>query len=203
MNLRAYMLSLSLAGLGGSGASAQGPQGLANVAIRPGIQFIANPFKGADNTVAQLIPQPAEGTELYTFTGGVFKTNKVVFGSWGNPYETLSPGEGAVVFNPSTKPFTATFNGQLLQGNLINQIPAGLSLKSSLVPMVGGITSTLGLKLAPFDNVYQWRSNRFEVYTLLPDGNWFPDEPRITVAEAFFIRAHRATNWVRVFNINP
>jgi hypothetical protein len=50
--------------------------------------------------------------------------------------------------------------------------------------------------------VYQWRTNRYEVYTFLPDGTWIPSEPMISVAEALFIRANREVDWVRTFNIN-
>ena len=202
MKLRFFPLSLSLAFLAAPGASAQAPTGYASVAMQSGFHFVTNPFYGVSNKVARFIPLAAEGMELYKFSDGKFSTNTFTSGAWTNPDETLGPGEGAVIFNPTTKRITATFTGELPQGSLRNTIPAGLSLKSSLVPQSGRISTDLGLNLSPFDNVYQWRTNRYEVFTFLPDGTWIPSEPMVSVAQALFIRANLEVAWVRTFKIN-
>lgn len=170
--------------------------GYTTLSIEPGFQLIAHPLRAKDNTVPHLFPNPPEGMEVCKLVNGIFTTNTFSSGDWSNPDETLEPGEGAMVFNPGPETNLVTFVGEIMQGELTNTIPAGLSLKSSLIPKQGGITSGLGLKLAAFDNVYQWRSNRFEVFTFLPDGNWFPTEPKISAGEAFFIRADHQTNWI-------
>jgi hypothetical protein len=64
------------------------------------------------------------------------------------------------------------------------------------VPFSGGATSALKLRLGPFDNLYVWRDDRFQVLTYLPDGSWFPSEPNINVAEAFFVNLNQPTNWL-------
>lgn len=173
--------------------------GYISLEIGPGFQLVADPLRGQDNTVAHLFPQPTEGTELYKLVNGVFTTNTFSSGVWTQPDETLAVGDGALVFNPSAETNTVTFVGEILQGDLTNTIPAGLSLKSSLIPKGAPITSGLGLKLSAFDNLYQWKSNRFEVFTFLPNGGWFPSKPKIKVGEAFFIRASQETNWVIKF----
>jgi len=80
--------------------------------------------------------------------------------------------------------------------------PVGLSLKASRLPQAGGITSALRLYVAPFDNIYLWKTNRFEVYTFLPNKEWHPFEPTVQGGECCFVRTGREVNWVCVFSIN-
>ncbi|MBM3832182.1 MAG: hypothetical protein FJ403_02675 [Verrucomicrobia bacterium] len=143
------------------------------------------------------MPAPSNGVELYKIVNGKFITNSAAGGIWKNPDEKLEPGEGAIVFNPGSRTFTANFRGELLQGDLVNRIPAGLSIKGSLVPQSGPITSGLQLQLSPFDNLYQWKTNRYEVYTYLPNGTWSPSEPLIRLGESFIIRANQSATWSR------
>lgn len=202
MKFHTLLLSLSLAGTGAMVARAQLIIGSANPRVQPGFQLIANQYKGPDDRVAKLFAQPVEGTILYKVTNGAFTTNKFSGGFWSNPSETLEPGEGAVVFNPSTNSFRGSFSGEILQGNLINRIPSGLSIKSSMLPQAGAVSTELGLRLSPFDNVYRWRTNHFEVFTFLPTGGWHPSEPTIGMGEAFFIRASKELTWNRTFSVN-
>src|SRR6266404_5873748 len=80
--------------------------------VPPGWSLIANPvyhYRGAtvagavlDDRVAALFTRVPTGTRLYKFdnTTGRFIGN-VFFGNlWTRPNETLSPGEGAFIFNP-------------------------------------------------------------------------------------------------------
>lgn len=203
MRLRIFLLSLALAGFGlGARAAAPPAMGYVRIVLGSGTTFIANPLKVPDNRVVKLFVEASEGTELYTFSNGKFSTNRLNGGVWTNPDQTLEPGEGFVVYNPSGRQFAAIFQGELLTGDLVINVPDGLSIKSSKVPQRGGITSALGLQLRPFDNVYRWKGNRFEVYTFLPSGSWMPSEPDINVGEAFFIRANQQIRWTRAFTIN-
>jgi hypothetical protein len=200
MRIQAFLVVVSLVGLCGGGSLAQ--SGYVTVRFAGGLTLVGNHLKATNNTVAQFMPQPAEGAELYKFANGSFTTNTVRSSVWTNPDEKLEPGEGAVVFNPTGRPFEATFRGTLPQGNLVNRIPAGRSVKVSLAPQSGRVTTDLGLTLSPFDNLYLWKSNRFEIYTVLPDGSWFPSEPAVSIGQSFFIRASKETQWVRSFNLN-
>ena len=92
-----------------------------------------------------------------------------------------------------------TFAGNVLQGQLTNAIPPGLSLKTSMAFRAGRVTSDLSLNLAPFDNLYQWRTNHFVVYTVLPGNQWYPSEPKITIGESFFVDSVSGTNWVQTY----
>lgn len=202
MRLRILLLGLFLVGLSGSGNQVPTPTGYITVTFGAGLKLFANHLKVGTNRVASIIPEPVEGTELYTFGEGGFSTNRFSSGVWTNPDQRLESGEGAILFNPSGRAFKGTFWGEIPVGNLLNQVPKGLSLKCSLVPQIGGVTSTLGLRLAPFDNLYLWKSNQFEIYTFLADDTWFPAEPVISIGESFFIRANQPVNWTRSFTIH-
>jgi len=203
MRIRTFLFSLALAGFGfGAMAAVPPAMGYVTITCGPGIRLAANPLKVPDNRVVKLFAQASEGTEIYTLSNGKFSTNRFSSGVWTNPDQALEPGEGFLVYNRSGTQFRAIFQGEILTGNLDNTIPSGLSIKSSKVPQRGGVMSALGLRLAPFDNVYRWRSNRFDVYTFLPNGTWMPSEPDIEVGEAFFIRANQELRWTRAFTIN-
>ena len=58
---------------------------------------------------------------------------------------SLLPGEGGLLQNYSGEEFTVTCIGEVLQGNLTKPIPAGLSIRSSMVPEAGGITTCWAL----------------------------------------------------------
>ena len=169
--------------------------------VKPGLQLIATPLdNGQDNRVQTVFPSVPDGTSIYQFTNTAFTTNLFVGGAWDYPEQVLAPGEGAFIFNPNPSTIAVTFAGHVLQGQLTNTIPAGLSLKGSMTVMTGGVTTDLSLHLAPFDNLYQWQTNHFVVYTVLPGGEWYPSEPKIGISESFFVNSANGTNWVQTFN---
>ena len=149
------------------------------VEVEAGLQLIANPLdNGKSNTVQTVFPSVPDGTTLFQFTNSDFTTNMFLGGLWSYSEHTLPPGEGAFLFNPASSAIGVTFAGNVLQGQLTNAIPPGLSLKTSMAFRAGRVTSDLSLNLAPFDNLYQWRTNHFVVYTVLPGNQWYPSEPK-------------------------
>ena len=134
--------------------------------------------------------------DLTKFTASTFES-----GAWSDPTQTLQPGEGAVIFNPTAVLLTVTFAGEVLQGDLNNSIPAGLSIRSSMLPKSGGITSKLGLVLAPGDHVFKWTGNRFEPSMFVSRNLWAPSEPQFGVGEALFIYAYSPKTWEQNFSI--
>jgi hypothetical protein len=109
--------------------------------LPPGWSLIANPFshyRGAtvanavlDERVAALFSRVPTGTRLYKFdnTTGRFIENVFRGKRWTNPNETLSPGEGALFFNPKPAPLEVTITGVCNFGGIV--LPKGLSLISS------------------------------------------------------------------------
>jgi len=172
-----------------------------NHSFSPGLHLIANPLIRGENTLREIFRDaPVAGTEFYKFVDGNFTTNRHDDFAWENSEETLAPGEGAFLLNGGEGPFTVTFVGPPSDSGLVtNTIPAGLSLKSPMVFRYGRVTTDLNLVLNPFDNLYKWKKNKFEVYTFLPGGKWHPSEPVIDKAESFFINAALPIEWILKF----
>ncbi len=182
--------------------TAYGQLGFFNVQLDPGLQLVGDPLVSAQNNrLAVVFPGVPQGTEVYEFGAGDFSTNILTTNAlsqlvWQDPLETLLPGVGAFVLNPTNKVLTVSIFGNAASTSVTNPVPAGLSSTASYTAVWGGLTSKLGLSLSPFDNVYRWEKGRFVVYTQLPGGGWYPTEPNIGLGEGFFINASQPTNWV-------
>ena len=96
------------------------------VALPPGWSLIANPLfhsRGEfvsnavpDNTVGELFSRVPNGTVLLKFdnaTQQFDRRNVFRRGRWSNPDQTLVPGEGAWLFNPTRKSLRVVFTGGL------------------------------------------------------------------------------------------
>lgn len=113
----------------------------------------------------------------------------------------MNPGEGAVLL--SNEPFTNTFVGEVMQGNLTNAFPAGLSIRASMVPQAGTFNQ-LGLADSNFsftDQAFQWNvaTQGYDIFTFL--GSWTPAEPNLKVGESFWLQTAAAGQWVRSFTV--
>lgn len=180
---------------------------------------IANPINTRANTLSRLMP---EVPDMTTF----FKWNDTLQ-QWEDPCTfitglgwlsdtSLLPGEGGLIQNYSGEPFTVTFIGEVLQGNLIKPVPVGLSIRSSMVPQAGGITTLLGFgpedglasgdKLDRYDNL--WDS--YVIYTY--NGSvWYRTtpppstllEPAPAVGESFWFETLGPRTWQRTFSVWP
>jgi hypothetical protein len=175
--------------------------GYLNISLKPGLNLVGRQLDSVHNTVGELYKLVDESI-IYRVVEGSFTTNVFRNGNWERPDEVILPGEGIFILNPSSQAMTQTDVGQILQGDLTNFIPAGLSIRCSFPPMTGKITQDLGLKLNSFDNVYLLRGGGLTVFTFLPNGTWNPFEPTVNSGEAFEIDAGQATNWVVHFEVN-
>jgi hypothetical protein len=185
--------------------------GYINVEAPPGFSIIANQLdNGAGNDLRDLVPSAPDGTTVYKFTGAGYDilSYDEIDEAW-TPLElviNLNPGDAAFVRNPTASPITMTFVGEVLQGNLVNSLPAGFSMKSSIVPQAGTI-SQLGLAGQDGDTVYQF-DNAASAYVINSfdeiDEAWAPAEPTLGVGEGFFFRNPTTTarQWTRDFSVN-
>ena len=110
--------------------------------VPPGWSLIANPYyhnRGTtvldavpDNSVGEVLQGVPQGTRLFKFDNDNQRLSENRFRgrNWSNPSETLAPGEGAWIFNPSHKSFTVTFTGNCRYGGSVG-VAAGWSLISS------------------------------------------------------------------------
>ncbi|MEK7686480.1 MAG: hypothetical protein AAB466_13775 [Verrucomicrobiota bacterium] len=177
--------------------------GYVDIDIPPGFSMIANHLTRRDNSVGELFPGVPEGTTIYKFdpVSQSFSANEFAAGAWTNPDETLLPGEGAFIKNPTTNTLRWTIVGEVLQGTSTNDIPAGLSIRSFVLPMgipleAMGFPAELGDTVFRFDPVTQQYTSHVNIY-----GEWLPP-CKLTVGEAFFVLRAKAAFWVHTFNIS-
>ena len=172
--------------------------GYVNKTCPVGFSMIANPLSAASNTIAALIPNAADGTTIYKWNGVSFDVN-VFDGGWSNEAMTLVPGEG-VFIRVVGSPLTITFVGEVMTGNLVNPIPAGFSIKSSMVPQAGGL-DVLGFPAGDGDTVYRYVGNSY--VASIYDGEWAGGAPVVGVGESFWVRkVGAAGSWNRTFSVN-
>jgi len=177
--------------------------GYVNTTLVPGFNLISNPLNAEDNTVVALFSALPNLSKVYKFdagTGTYAISTKAPFG-WSDKTMTLVPGEGAFVYVPGTENVTVTFVGEVPQGTLTVQLPAGFSIASSIVPQEASLND-IGYPAVLGDKVYTY-DNGYTTYTRSFGSNWTPGAPVIKVGEAFFAyKATEAAEWTREFSVN-
>lgn len=164
----------------------------------PGYSMVGNPLKSPDPRLESLMPQVPEGTSFDKFDTTLFRLTKNSFtqGRWNNPGETLSPGEGALLSNPTDTFRQLVFVGEVLRGDLSLPIPAGFSIRCSLVPLPGVLDADLRFPIAEGDVVHLFERDRQEYGIFkFADGKWSPSPPVIAAGEAFWIGKTHPGNW--------
>jgi hypothetical protein len=144
----------------------------------------------------------ADGTTLCKFDTTLFRlTNNIVKdGKWTKGEEKFAPGEGAIFFNPTTDFKTLNFVGEVNQGRLVNSIPAGLSIRSSLVPQAGRLGSELEFPFVEGDVIHLFDRDQ-QKYVVYPfsASEWEKNPPTINIGESFWVGKTHPRNWVRDF----
>ena len=179
--------------------------GYASSTVPPGFCMIANPF-GGSGSVEEVLPKWPDGTSLNRFDTRLFRMaeNVVQHGKWLNPTERLTPGEGAIFFNPTSDYKLMSFVGEVPQGHLSVPIPAGFSIRSSLAPKFGSLQEELTFPIGDGDVVHLFDRDR-QKYVLYPfaDGVWSNGAPVVSLCESFWIAKTDAANWVQTLVVNP
>jgi len=202
------LLALALSGGGISLAVCQTVSqnivGYINVDAKPGLNLIANQLDNkTGNQVKDLLPTVPDGSTLYKWVNGTFVAN-TFFAGWDTPGMTLKPGEGAFFDNPgaATK---LLFVGEVMLGAQSVDLPAGLSIFSSVVPVALKYSELTPTGAATFpvsdgDTVFQWNGTTYDSNTYF--GAWDKPDATIGVGEgAFFSNAGAAKTWTRTFNV--
>lgn len=188
----------------GNGVPSNNVLGYASITLPPGFSLIANPLYAASNSVAELFKGWPDGTTLNKFDTRLFRLseNVVQHGKWTNLSEQLAPGEGAIFYNPTQSYKYHSFVGEVLLGQLSMPIPAGFSLRSSLVPQPGPLHEDLRFPIGEGDVIHLFDRDR-QQYVLYPfeNGKWKSGSPVVSVGEAFWVAKTAAANWTRSFNL--
>jgi hypothetical protein len=163
--------------------------GFVRKTVLPGFSMIANPLENSDNTLAVLFKDMPEGTRLYKWFEGQqrWECNIFSWGCWDNPAMTLHPGEGAVIWNPSTDPLELRFVGEVNPA-LHSRVPLQLSLRGVAVPESGGLSTDLECAPCGSGTLVFRMTGSDGAYTVYSwDGAcWSPSEPRLELGEAFW-----------------
>jgi hypothetical protein len=155
----------------------------------------------------------ADSSQLFKWTGTTFGTISTYEdpgggGAWSSPV-AMELGEGFFFYNNSDSAVTLTFVGEVPQGNRTNALSGSYSLRSSIVPQAGGLTTVLGLpqNLPDSSQVFQWNGTTYSPISTWEDpgggGAWAGAEPTVQVGEGFFLfnNSGSTINWVRNFSV--
>jgi len=178
--------------------------GYASINVPPGYSLIANPLHAPSNAVSAILPDMPDDTALNKFDTHLFKLteNAVKNDKWINPDETLSPGEGAIFFNPTSDFKNINFVGEVLQGELLRPIASGFSIHSSQIPKPGRLHADLGFPIQEGDVVHLFdRDHQKYVIYEYDRKKWDSNPPILGVGESFWIGKTTPGNWVQTLVI--
>ena len=173
--------------------------GFVRVTYPKGKSLIANPLDREEgNTVANLFASLPEGSSLGKLdeVSGELVVNVFEGGAWGDPAMTLKPGEGAVLDNAGEGQIAIEYFGVALQGDLASAIPATAAFRSAMTPVVGGISTALGLPTVDGLQVQLFKNETgsYVTHTFTTD-TWQPSEPVIALGQAFRVISGAAFEW--------
>ncbi|MEK7677649.1 MAG: hypothetical protein AAB676_17610 [Verrucomicrobiota bacterium] len=175
--------------------------GYVNVDVPVGFSMIANQLDNKKgNMLGDLITGAATGTTIYKFDGAGFSPSTFIEGLGWSPDASLAPGEGAFIqVLAATK---LTFVGEVKTGPQTVAIPAGFSIKSSILPISESLDGVgVGFPAQTGDTVYFFRGGGYQPATFI-EGLGFSPEAKPNVGESFFVNKTSAGNWIRDFKVN-
>jgi hypothetical protein len=174
--------------------------GYVTLNVPPGYSMIANPLRTPLDAVGILLPGMPEGTGFNRYYASLSKLteNVVKDGRWTNPNETLSPGEGAVFFNPTPRYRAIHLSGEVQTGSLVTPVAADFAIYSSKIPRPGRLDSDLGFPLVEGDVVHHFDCDKqqYAIYEYRPD-NGKPNLPIIGVGESFWVKKNAPAHWMQ------
>lgn len=178
--------------------------GYASVLIPPGFSMVGNPLNSESNDISALFPDLPDKSVIHQYDSAQCRlgSNTMKEGKWERPHDKLAPGEGAIIFNPKDEFRPLNFVGKVLQGRLLNPIPAGFSIRSSMVPQPGRLDADLEFPMSEGDcvHIFDRDKQQYIVYDY-PSKQWSQNTPLLGVGEAFWIGKNSPGNWVRNFQV--
>jgi hypothetical protein len=227
MRTKTILLSALLGALGSVSVMAQAnvyslnAVGYINVTIYPGYNIISVPLLASpDNTLNTLLPNTNGqyrhwDVYFYNPTNATPYSEEIGLGSvWGSGgTETIAPGVGVWLYNPSNTITTVTFVGTVPSSNTTTLYPASFNLIASAIPASGDmITNSLMLfsNGVKHDDVYTYVPTNTPPYTeYIATGNnlttsWPAGDPQVPfVGAGFWYFNDQATNnyWVQNYSV--
>jgi hypothetical protein len=162
-----------------------------SLTLQPGWNLIANQCANR-NTVAWLLPDMPEGTQLVKWNQGAQSYDApnlfTADPGWNDPSQSLAPGEGAWLFNPETTSFRITITGGPNVPSLPLALAGGLHLVSRQTNAPGGYRDIVVADPPEGTIVYRWNASarQFSMANFM-EGLWLPEELVAGVGEALWI----------------
>jgi hypothetical protein len=178
--------------------------GYASTTVPPGFSMIASPLAGEANTVDKVLAGWADGAALTRFDPLQFRLreNHLQGGKWTAPHDRFVPGEGALLFNPTSDYKSINFVGEVRPGEQSVPVPSGFSIRSALGPRFGRLIEDLGFPIAEGDMVHVFdRDRQSYVIHAYEGGKWAGESPVIGLCEAFWVGKTSAANWRHTIRI--
>jgi hypothetical protein len=180
--------------------------GYVNVQLTNGFNIVANPLDldgtGTNNTIVGVFSNSLpNGVQIFKFTGGGFNTSLGWNHNFWSGNASFNPGEAIFLSVPVATNFT--FVGQVLQGSQTNNYispSGGYSLISSVIPLSGGVQTTLGFTPTPLTQVFLYGSVAGYSSYGFNHGFWSPSEPVLSPGQGMFINTTQ-TSWVETFTV--
>jgi len=188
--------------------------GYVNVTVPAnGFAILSNPLNQPTNSLSAVFPDFPSTANIFLWRGTAFSSGiRKVGANWlpvGSATNLVNPGEGFFVQNTAATPLTLTFVGEVPQGDLSVQYPAGFSLLGSQVPQTGKVETDLKLPAKSNDKVYAFTNNAYLPTATKVGANWVAAgapagqaEPVIGVGHGFWLQSTAAGNWTRTFSVN-
>lgn len=177
--------------------------GYVNLTLQPGFTLVVNTFFwGSGATVSDVLGSLPDGMAIYQVASNGFTANAIL-SRWTKPDAPLPLADVFFVLNPFGFPITLTMVGEVAQGDLQQALPAGYSIAGSMIPQSGGVGSMLEMPVVSGDEVWRWnRQTQSYLEYGFPVDVWQPEEPVVSVGEAFVVRKSAPVIWRRVFHVN-
>lgn len=114
----------------------------------------------------------------------------------------LNAGYGVFVYSPATN--NVTLVGTVLQQTNLQALAMGYNFVSSIAPVAGGLTTTLGYAPQVGDRAYVWNPvtqgyGQSSYINSKGTLKWNPSEPQIGVGAIAFIQTISAETWTNGF----
>jgi len=181
--------------------------GYANLQLPWGMSLIANPLYQTNVSIRSLFPTAPDGAQVMKLVGGDYVTSvySASSASWVGPQMELPLGVGFFFINPSRDTFVQTFVGEVPIGSVTNNLPAGVSLEGSMLPLAGSINSVHNIPGQPGDNIFVFINEgdargRYQRSVYSAGEGWTPDL-NLAVGQGFWIQKRQAQDWVRFFSL--
>jgi hypothetical protein len=186
--------------------------GYINLTLTDDFSLIANQLDdGAGNLATNILAGAPVDTVVYKFNGVSYDQltyRGAPFNRWTPDATaavmTMGPGEGVFVKKPAAaSELNFTCVGEVMQGDLSQDVVLNFEIYSAMVPQEGGIQTVHNYIPTPNDTIYRFNGVGYDQFRYLgaPFNRWNPEEPVLTVGEAIFIKSVDVKTWSRTFNV--